>query len=250
MHRSDPAQPMPMWESAIILVVITLLGIFCFYGVRPYLEKIGFNGYSAYLYSISIVFIVMILWSVIAYIREGNQISLKAFLNRTRLNRFRPNVIVWSFGLGLLMFLSTALFSPLISRSISGGFLPIPNGIPDYINPMKQQSISTIKNQLISNEVLLLIPVVLLLNIVGEELFWRGMIFPRQEIIHGNRTYLVHGAIWALSHLFQYWLLLPIFVGSIALSFAIQQTKNTWVGIIAHVVNNALPLVIMIFIPT
>jgi membrane protease YdiL (CAAX protease family) len=241
---------MPIWESAFILFVITLLGMLCFYGVRPYLEEIGFNGYSAYLNSISIVFIVMILWSVIAFIREGNQKSLSAFLHRTRLNRFRPNVLIWSIGLGILMFLSTALFSPLISRSISGGLLSIPNGIPDYINPVKQQSLSTIKNQLISNEVLLLIPSVLLLNIMSEELFWRGIIFPRQEIVHGKRTYLIHGSIWALSHLFQYWLLLPIFVGSIALSFAIQQTKNTWVGVFAHLVNNALPLAIMIFIPT
>lgn len=249
MHRSDPIQPMPMRESAMILFVITLLGMVCFYGVRPYLETIGFNAYSAYLYSISIVFIAMILWSVIAYLREGNQKSLKAFLCRTRLNHFRPNVIVWSFGLGLLMFLSTALFSPLISRLISDGLLPIPNGIPDYINPVKQGSMSTIMDQLISNEVLFLIPVVLLLNIISEELFWRGMIFPRQEMVHGKRTYLIHGSIWALSHLFQYWLLLPIFVGSIALSFTIQQTKNTWIGVFAHMVNNALPLVIMSFIP-
>jgi len=241
---------MGMWESALILVVTSLLGILCFYGIRPYLEQAGWREYPAYLGSLSIVFLVMLAWSALAFLREGHERTWGSFLRRTRMNRLSPGVLFWSVGLGLVMFSSTLISSPLISRAITEGLLPLPQGIPDYINPLKQLSVAQIKAQLIAQGVVPLIPIVLLLNIFGEEIFWRGIIFPRQALRHGDRTFLIHGAIWALSHLFQYWLLLPILISSVALAYAYQRTKNTWVGILAHLLNNALPFVIMIFVAT
>ncbi len=248
VQPDDQVKPMPAWESTLILVVISLLGILCFYGLRPYLEQMGWNEYTAYLASLSIVFLVMLAWSALAFFLEGNSRTWEAFLRRTRMDRFSPGVLAWSIGLGLLMFASTLIFSPLISRAISGGFLPIPQGIPDYINPVKQLSIVQVKAQLSAQGVVPLIPIVLLLNIFGEEIFWRGLVFPRQELIHGRRTFLIHGVIWAFSHLFQYWLMLPILISSVALAYVYQRTRNTWAGILAHMLNNALPFVIMFFV--
>lgn len=246
--RDDRFKPMAIWESMLILVVISLLGLLCFYVIRPYLEQVGWDEYPAYLGSLSIVFLVMLAWSAVAFLREGNERTWEALLRRTRMNRISPGMLVWSVGLGLLMFASTLIFSPLISRAISGGFLPIPQGIPDYINPLKQLSIAQVKAQLIAQGVVPLIPITLLLNIFGEEIFWRGMIFPRQQLRHGDRAFLIHGVIWAFSHLFQYWLMLPILVSSVALSYVYQRTRNTWAGILAHLLNNALPFVIMTFV--
>jgi membrane protease YdiL (CAAX protease family) len=248
VQPNDRVKPMPVWESILILVVISLLGILCFYGLRPYLEQMGWNEYTAYLASLSLVFLVMLVWSALAFFLEGNGRTWEAFLRRTRMDRFSPGVLAWSIGLGLLMFASTLIFSPLISRAISGGFLPIPQGIPDYINPVKQLSIAQVKAQLVAQGVVPLIPIVLLLNIFGEEIFWRGMVFPRQELKHGRPTFLIHGAIWAFSHLFQYWLMLPILISSVALAYVYQRTRNTWAGILAHMLNNALPFVIMFLV--
>lgn len=242
-------KPMPVWESLLYFFAITLLMIFCFYVVRPYLEQLGLNQYSAYLLSLSIVGVVMLVWTFIALRREGNIKNRETILNRLRLKGFYPGILGWSFGLGLLMFLSTVIFSPLISKLISDGLLPIPDRIPDYINPLKQLSISQIKSQIISQGVVFLIPIVLILNIFGEEFFWRGVVFPRQELRHGKTTFLIHGLIWAFTHLFQYWLIFPILIGSFALSYLVQRTKNTWIGILAHLINNALPFIIMLFIP-
>jgi len=248
--RNNPKiRPMPLWESLLYFVLITLMIIFFFYIARPSLESLGLNEYSAYLLSLSIVGIVMLVWTFIALLLEGNLKNWGTFLNRLRLKRITPGLLGWSVGLGLLMFLSTIIFSPLISRLISDGLMPIPDRIPDYINPIKQLSISQIKAQLISQQVVFLIPIVLILNIFGEEFFWRGYVFPRQELRHGKTTFLIHGLIWAFTHLFQYWLILPILLGSFGLSYLIQRTKNTWIGILAHMLNNGLPFVIMIFIP-
>jgi membrane protease YdiL (CAAX protease family) len=207
------------------------------------------NEYTAYLLSLSLVGVVMLVWTFIALLREGNLKSKETFLNRMRFKRVNPGLIGWAVGLGLFMFLSTMIFSPLISRLISDGLIRIPDQIPDYINPVQQLSISQIKAQLISQKVIFLIPIVLFINIIGEEFFWRGLVFPRQELRHGKPTFIIHGLIWGFSHLFQYWLIVPILLGSFALSFLVQRTKNTWIGILAHLINNGLPFLILIFIP-
>ena len=246
VRPNDRFKPMAAGESALVLAVISFLGLLCFYGLRPYLERLGWNEYTAYLVSLSSVFLVMLAWSLLAFLLEGNERTWAAFLSRTRIKRLSPRVLAWSMGLGLVMFASTLIFSPLISKAVSGGVLPIPDGIPDHINPVEQLSIARVKAQLVAQGVLPLIPIVLLLNILAEEIFWRGMIFPRQELVYGERTFLVHGLIWAFSHLFQYWLLPPILVSSVALAYIYQRTGNTWTGILAHMLNNALPFVLMI----
>jgi membrane protease YdiL (CAAX protease family) len=147
------------------------------------------------------------------------------------------------------MFLMTAVLSPLLSRAVSAGMLPLPAGIPDYLNPSQQQSLALLRQGLIDQGVLPWIPIVVVLNIAAEELFWRGMVFPRQELCHGKRTYVVHGLIWALSHLFQYWMLPPILLGSLALAWTVQRTHTTRVGIVAHLVNNGLPFALMLLLP-
>ncbi len=241
-------RPMPTSESLLYFIAITLLMIFCFYVARPFLESSGMNEYGAYLVSLSFVGIVMLVWTFTALFLEGNLSAWETFSNRLRLKSITPGLVGWSIGLGILMFLSTLVFSPWISMLISNGLMPIPAQIPDYINPLQQLSISQIKAQMTAQGVLHFIPLVLIINILGEELFWRGYVFPRQELRNGKTTFLIHGLLWAFTHLFQYWLIFPILVGSIALSYLVQRTKNTWIGILAHMLNNGLPFIIMIFI--
>jgi membrane protease YdiL (CAAX protease family) len=55
-----------------------------------------------------------------------------------------------------------------------------------------------------------------LLNILGEEFLWRGVLLPRQEAALGQRAWLANAAGWGLFHLAFGWqlltLLLPILV--------------------------------------
>jgi membrane protease YdiL (CAAX protease family) len=248
MNMKGAIRPMPFLHAAAVACVVALMGILAFYGLRPALEERGLDQYSAYFFSLSFVFIALILWTAIAYVREGGARSLHPFLCRTRTDRFRPAVIPWSIAIGLLMLLSTLLFSPLTVRLVTTGLLPLPSGLPNYIDPSALQSLPAIRAQLVSSPALPLIPIVLVLNVLSEELFWRGMILPRQELLRGKVTFLVHGFLWALTHVFQYWLLLPILIGSIALAFGVQRTKNTWVGVIAHAINNAFPLAILLLV--
>jgi membrane protease YdiL (CAAX protease family) len=78
-----------------------------------------------------------------------------------------------------------------------------------------------------------------LLNIMGEEILWRGVIFPRQEIVFGAYTWLFHGFCWSLFHLAFGWQLLLMMLPILFIqSLAVQKTKNTWVGVLIHAVIN------------
>jgi membrane protease YdiL (CAAX protease family) len=86
-----------------------------------------------------------------------------------------------------------------------------------------------------------------LLNVFGEELWWRGYILPRQELAFGKWSWLVHGIFWNLFHSFFYWELIMLLPGCLALSFVAYKSKSTWPGIIAHFVAS-LPSLVMIIV--
>jgi membrane protease YdiL (CAAX protease family) len=78
-------------------------------------------------------------------------------------------------------------------------------------------------------------------NIAGEELWWRGYLLPRQEIVHGSSTWIVHGALWAAFHLFfqtTAWDMIRMFPTCCALAFVAQHKKNTWPGMVGHTFGN------------
>jgi membrane protease YdiL (CAAX protease family) len=86
--------------------------------------------------------------------------------------------------------------------------------------------------------------VMLVCNIGGEELWWRGYVLPRQELAFGRMAWVVHGLCWSLFHLFiqpTLWDTTRMAITGLALSFVAQRTRSTWPGIVGHTFGN-LPL--------
>ncbi len=74
-----------------------------------------------------------------------------------------------------------------------------------------------------------------LLNILGEEFFWRGVLLPRQELSFGKYTWLIHGSGWGLFHVaFGLQLLITLVPLIFIQSYIVQRTKNSWIGVIMH----------------
>jgi membrane protease YdiL (CAAX protease family) len=80
-------------------------------------------------------------------------------------------------------------------------------------------------------------------NVVGEELWWRGYIFPRQELTHGSRTWIVHGLLWAAFHLFTPYNAVMVLPGALWLSWIVQRRGNTSIFLVAHAAMNGLVMV-------
>jgi membrane protease YdiL (CAAX protease family) len=73
------------------------------------------------------------------------------------------------------------------------------------------------------------------LNIVGEELWWRGFIQPRQEPVFGRRTWILQGVLHAVFHLSFGWGLIVLLLPTVfAIPWAVQRSRNTSVGIAVH----------------
>jgi membrane protease YdiL (CAAX protease family) len=83
-------------------------------------------------------------------------------------------------------------------------------------------------------------PLFFFFNIFGEEFLWRGYIQPRQELLTGRATWLVHGLLWAAWHLPMgldlIFSALPIFF---ILPAIVQLRKNTTIAIVIHFVFGA-----------
>lgn len=72
-------------------------------------------------------------------------------------------------------------------------------------------------------------------NIVGEELWWRGFIIPRQEPVFGGATWIVQGVLHTGFHAsFGLGLVFILLPTVFALPWAVQRSKNTSVGIVVH----------------
>ena len=84
--------------------------------------------------------------------------------------------------------------------------------------------------------------VLLVGNIAGEELWWRGYLLPRQEAASGRVPWLYHGLFWAAFHLFfqaTAWDMIRMMPTCCALAFVAQSRENIWPAVVAHSVANS-----------
>jgi len=78
-----------------------------------------------------------------------------------------------------------------------------------------------------------------LVNILGEEFLWRGVVLPRQEIALGSRAWLVNGIGWLLFHLsFPWQVLVTLIPTTLILPYVVQRRGNTWIGVVIHAALN------------
>lgn len=72
-------------------------------------------------------------------------------------------------------------------------------------------------------------------NIAGEELLWRGYLLPRQELVFGNKAWLLNGLLWVVFHIpFGLRIIIMVLPVFFALPWLAMKTKSTWPGIILH----------------
>jgi membrane protease YdiL (CAAX protease family) len=77
------------------------------------------------------------------------------------------------------------------------------------------------------------------LNILGEEFLWRGVLLPRQEAALGDSAWLANAAGWLLFHLaFGPRLLITLVPIILILPFVVQKRRNTTIGIVLHALLN------------
>lgn len=219
---------MYLLESTIIFGIATAIMFFACYHVIPLLMKATSlpSVVCWYLAGGILVFLPLLIASLIFYRLEGNLFTIHELKKRFNLKRLSISNIVFSIAA-----CGTIILLTLIVMSVSLSVIPNFSIQPPFAKIIPLSG---------ANQWILLIWLpMFVLNIFGEELLWRGYIFPRQELVHGKYTWLVHGCFWLMFHLpFGINLLLTLLPIIFIESYVFQKTKNTWVTIIIHTIIN------------
>lgn len=188
---------------------------------------VGTSEENAYNFQALVVFMLLLIASVVAYVVEGNSFDWSSFRHRFRLFAMGRREFKWTFG-GLL----AEILLSVLATGLALQLLVFLDFQPPNITPSGP----------ITN--LPLMAFVLFMNIIGEEFWWRGYILPRQELQHGRFTWVVHGILWAFFHLFKWWTVPFMLLTTWIIPFIAQRLRNTAPGIIIHLIINSLSIII------
>jgi len=168
------------------------------------------------------IFGPLIITGILILRYEGYKISKNTWIERLRFRKLTKSDLIMC----LIGFVFVGIFSGLLMKMlvlISGQF----NHSPAF---MIFEPLSKGRYWL-----LLVWAPYWILNIMGEEFLWRGVMLPRQEIAFGKYTWIIHGFGWSLFHVAFGWQLLITLIPLIFIQlYIVQKTKNSWIGVIMH----------------
>lgn len=203
--------------AAVLMFVLTKFLI-------PYLSKT--TGQETILFWFLVaglgIFTPLILTGLLILKSEGYVLSKRTFRERLRFRKMTKSDWIWTGS----AFLAVGVLSGLLMKGLEvliGKF----DHSPAF---MAFEPLSEGRYWL-----LLVWAPYWILNILGEEFLWRGVMLPRQEISFGKYAWVIHGFGWLLFHVAFGWQLLITLIPLIFIqSYVVQKTKNSWVGVIMH----------------
>lgn len=180
------------------------------------------------------VFAVLLVSAFVCYRNDGHPWEVGALIDRFGLARPTWRVVGWSL-LGMVVIGGLMVGIVELGKRFVPGYTPQPPFMA--VTPLG-----------LDDWWLLLAWLPLFsLNILGEGLFWRGYIFPRQRLAFGRATWLVHAGCWTLFHLpFGFGMIsaaLPILV---FVPYLVQKTKSNWPDLIIHGVLNGTGFILVV----
>ena len=225
MNNHAVLKPLKLYESLLFFLLPGFYGLFSFYVFFPMLIRWGISEEFAYGIHMLSVFLLLILVSIITLHREGLPFHWGILAERLRIKRMDLKAWKWA-----IPFLFLSLLIGLLLNMLGGyvfekiGFWP----------PDADITLTNIPFML----------VVLVFNIFSEELLWRGVILPRQELTHGKFAFLVNGILWSFFHLSKWWAIPFMLPRQWILPFVAQRTKNTTPGILMHFISNGISVLL------
>ncbi len=240
-------KPMGILSSLLFFGIPSAVFGFSIYYVMQKLHQHGINDFINFFVSMVTPLALMLLAALIAFKIEGNNFKWSTILTRFRLKRMTKTDWAYTVGLLAVMVLIYGTLSFTSKWLIQFKLFTPPDFLLPAVDPRLEQNILLnsfmglpLKGQWWIAAVYF---IALLFNIVGEELWWRGYILPRQELAFKKWTWVIHGTLWGLFHVFWKWNLIILLPSCLALSYVIYKRKNTSIGIIAHMAFNSVPLI-------
>lgn len=247
-----PIAPLGGVGSVLLFGVPAVIFTWFLFVVMPKVAAGGASPFAAFNAGFMAPLALMLIAAFVAYRLEGRAWSWAAIRDRLRLGR--PDRSTWLWTLGLVVWL--ILFLPglppnQLIRELFGSvhLFDQPAGYTAFMGNLTDGKTQMLGLPFSWGLFLYYITGLFVFNILGEELWWRGYILPRQELAFGGKTWVIHGVMWALFHMFYHTnlgILLSYLPTTWAVSYVAQRTRNSWPGIIGHMVANfQLPLLML-----
>ena len=156
--------------------------------------------------------------------RDGVPLDWPSVEARLRFRRISPTDLAWMVG----ALAAGAALTVLVLQVVH--WLPFLDAIAlDSLAPYELRPLVGFERLFI-----LFMVVVFFFNYVGEEILWRGYLYPIQELALGRFTWLVNGALHAVFHMFMGWAAIAFMPMFLAFAFVFKKTKNVSVVILMH----------------
>lgn len=230
--------------SLLFFGLPAIIFFFCFNFVMPLLIANGMLPFLAYSLSLGVPLLSLLVLSFIFYKRDGGLFISKNIRERFRMKPISGKDWVVLIVVFAIVFSLTGAFLFLEQTLLNRGIISVPNYVPSFLNPAGEKTpaeafMLAFNGNLQGNYLaLLLLFIFLTVNIVGEELWWRGYILPRQELAFGNKTWIIHGIlIWGF-HFFKWWDVIMLIPVAFALPYLATKLKNTTATIVFHLLFN------------
>ena len=168
------------------------------------------------------MFIPLLIISIVIIRKEGWLFNSGMWKDRLRFRKMKGGDWVWSIG-GMMAIGILSYIIMFVIEKISG--------FVDHQPPFMQFE------PLESGRywILLVWFPYWLFNIMGEEILWRGVILPRQEVSFGKFAWILQGIGWGLFHIaFGWQLLITLIPILFILPYIVQKRKNSWIGVFIH----------------
>ncbi|MBV7337238.1 CPBP family intramembrane metalloprotease [Chloroflexi bacterium TSY] len=250
------SKPMSVLQSLCFFGIPALIFFVSANVIYPLLIQTRLSDFDSTIVTLTIPFALMIPASIYFYRRDGYAMQWRAFGARMRFNPFHWRHVPWAIvviGAGILMM---GLGQMVATWLLENGYMTIPAYVPPLLNQLGSEvDISNpdvwsdfVGGPIHNNwRVVVLFFVMLFFNNVGEEIWWRGYILPRQIATYGRWAWLIHGTLWAFFHIFKWWDIPVVWPLSLVLSYVAQRTHSSWPGLIAHTIINSIGFWIVIF---
>ncbi|KAA3644629.1 MAG: CPBP family intramembrane metalloprotease [Chloroflexi bacterium] len=253
---SQDVQLKPMgWRLSLLYFGIpTILFFLGFHILMPAITNIAdIPPFYGYLAGVGFPLLGLLIAAFVTLRLEGHLLTWPAISQRFRLKRMSWKLWLGTLGFFILANLFICILTVVNNTLLEQGIILIPNYVPGFLQPVAEQFVSNPLSiyeaafgGLIGNWLALVsYSLLIFVNVIGEELWWRGYILPRQELAFGKYAWFIHGLLWWGFHAFKWWDILPLLAPTLLISFLAQRSKNTWPGIVIHFLINglAIPLI-------
>ena len=230
-----------------VLLAFFLPSGFAFFGFRFILPWTVENGFPKVLMWGIIASIMLLLFVIIGIVLIKNEAKTNNISIRDRLLIKKLSVKQWLICLGIMIvgIILSSTVSPLVEYFKELPGLSIPDYMPFWLNP-SIDPMNTDINILSPNFtlkgnylVVVIMSLCLLLNILAEEIYFRGWLLPKMQNF-GKWSWVLNGFLFALYHTFQLWLFPMIFVLSLATTLTVYLSKSILPAFVTHIVANFL----------